>query len=210
MSVLRDFWKNVVSGTSADSSSASAGGNADTSAGADQPLIGPLTKPGINTDKAIIRDNDTFVVQWTSFNAGKGKSPAFTDLLIIRKGWGSSDPEVFHNEYNEDPLDAGTSRTTKSDAVGPLEAGDYSLVVTLAKDLPSQNRVAGQLINNITIEDSSSGGGSDSGGDGSDSGGDGSDSGGDGSDSGGDGSDQGGDGSDSGGDGSDQGGDGSN
>ena len=202
MSVLRDFWKNVVSGTSADSSSASAGGNADTSAGTDQPLIGPLTNPGINADKAVIRDSDTFVVQWTSCNAGKGKSPAFTDLLIIRKGWGSSDPEVFHSEYNEDPLDAGTSRTTKSDTVGPLEAGDYSLVVTLAKDLPSQNRVGGQLINNITIEESSSGGGSDSGGDGSDPGGDGSDSGGDGSDQGGDGSDQGGDGSDPGGDGS--------
>jgi hypothetical protein len=210
MSVLRDFWKNVVSATPANSSSDSASGNADTDAGADQSLIGPLTIPGINTDKAIIRDNDTFLVQWTSFNAGQGKSQAFTDLLIIRQGWSSSDPEVFHSEYNEDPLDAGTSRTTNSDAVGPLQAGDYSLVVTLAKDLPSQNRVAGQLINNITIEDSSSGGGSDSGGDGSGQGGDGSDQGGDGSGQGGDGSGQGGDGSDQGGDGSDQGGDGSN
>jgi hypothetical protein len=90
----------------------------------------------------------------------------------------------------------------KSEAVGPLEAGDYSLVVTLAKDLPNPNRVPWQLCNNITIEESSSGGGSDSGGDGSDQGGDGSDQGGDGSDQGGDGSDQGGDGSDPGGDGS--------
>jgi hypothetical protein len=191
-----------VGGTPAHSSRDGAGRNANADAGADQSLIAPLTNPGINTDKAIIRDNDTFVVQWTSLNAGKGKSPAFTDLLIIRKGWGSSDSEVFHSEYNEDPLDAGTSRTTKSDAVGPLEAGDYSLVVTLAKDLPSQNRVAGQLINNITIEDSSSGGGSDSGGDGSDPGGDGSDPGSDGSDPGSDGSDPGGDGSDPGDDGS--------
>ena len=44
--------------------------------GTDKPNI--VFASAITPDKAIIRDSDTFQVQWSAFNAGQTDRPAFT------------------------------------------------------------------------------------------------------------------------------------
>ncbi len=103
----------------------------------------------IAADKPMIRDNETFTVQWAAFNAGQTDSPAFTDLLIITQvpeGCPGSDdqdhPVVYNSEqsgnpqdYLEQPLAAGAEGTMMQTMVGPFPAGSYRLNITLAKDL---------------------------------------------------------------------------
>jgi hypothetical protein len=96
-------------------------------------------------DKAIVHDNEIFVVQWKAFNAGDDNMPSFVDrlqVLSMPEGCpGSDDVEheaVFDSQTEDDqadfteaPVPAGNEGRPMAATVGPFAAGAYRLTVTL-------------------------------------------------------------------------------
>src|ERR1700759_2560068 len=98
----------------------------------------------VTPDKAIIHDNESFRVQWKSFNSGPSDKPAFSDRLIVTRlpeGCPGSDDQdhtvVFDSDtdgdaedFQEATLAAGAEGSLMQPTIGPFVAGSYRLTVT--------------------------------------------------------------------------------
>ncbi|CAL9540066.1 hypothetical protein SUDANB105_04203 [Streptomyces sp. enrichment culture] len=89
----------------------------------------------------IIRETDSFQVQWSAVNRSGADVAAFTDRLVITsipEGCPGSDsaehPVVFEKDLDEPALAAGEGGPLQDPTVGPFAAGAYRLMVTLAED----------------------------------------------------------------------------
>ena len=99
----------------------------------------------VTPDKAIVHDNETFRVQWRSFNAGSVDQEPFDDRLVVHEipeGCPGSDdqdhPIVFDSQgdgeaedYAEAGLRPGEEGRLMEPTVGPFPVGSYRLTVTL-------------------------------------------------------------------------------
>ncbi|TGB09616.1 hypothetical protein [Streptomyces sp. MZ04] len=90
---------------------------------------------------AIIRETDSFQVQWSAVNRSDADVEAFTDRLVITRipeGCPGSDdaehPVVFDETFDEPALATGEAGPLQGPTVGPFAAGAYRLTVTLAND----------------------------------------------------------------------------
>jgi hypothetical protein len=99
----------------------------------------------VTADMAIIQENESFRVQWKSFNSGPADNPAFSDRLVVThlpEGCPGSDDQdhtvVFDSgsdgdadDFQEAALAAGAEGNLMQPTVGPFAAGSYRLTVTL-------------------------------------------------------------------------------
>jgi hypothetical protein len=89
----------------------------------------------------IIKDSDSFEVQWSAVNGSDADVEPFTDRLVITsipEGCPGSDdaehPVVFDETFDEPALAPGEAGPLQNPTVGPFAAGSYRLTVTLADD----------------------------------------------------------------------------
>ncbi|MEU9605007.1 hypothetical protein [Streptomyces sp. NPDC048057] len=103
-------------------------------------FFGNPDKP-IVPSAVIIRETDTFQVQWSAVNRSGKDVDAFTDRLVVTsipEGCPGSDdaehPVVFDSTFDEPALGPGQGGPEQNPTVGPFAAGSYRLTVTLAND----------------------------------------------------------------------------